>query len=90
MFFFSLQVSGLLVLDYSNEYSHWQAARSLGEWLQEEEVSNQGKRERTTGYKLVTALEKISSPVWAYSVFFRSLILHPFLFHGAVIFPASV
>lgn len=36
--FFSLQVSGLLVLDYSNEYSHWQAARSLGEWLQEEKV----------------------------------------------------
>ncbi|XP_049658643.1 carbamoyl-phosphate synthase [ammonia], mitochondrial [Accipiter gentilis] len=33
-----IKVSGLLVLDYSNEYSHWQAARSLGEWLQEEEV----------------------------------------------------
>ena len=40
--FFSLQVSGLLVLDYSNEYSHWQAARSLGEWLQEEKVRNPG------------------------------------------------
>ncbi|XP_052531053.1 carbamoyl-phosphate synthase [ammonia], mitochondrial isoform X2 [Tympanuchus pallidicinctus] len=33
-----IKVSGLLVLDYSNEYSHWQAARSLGEWLQEEKV----------------------------------------------------
>ncbi|NWV12865.1 CPSM synthase, partial [Ptilonorhynchus violaceus] len=33
-----IKVSGLLVLDYSNEYSHWQAARSLAEWLQEEQV----------------------------------------------------
>ncbi|XP_010012456.1 PREDICTED: carbamoyl-phosphate synthase [ammonia], mitochondrial, partial [Nestor notabilis] len=33
-----IKVSGLLVLDYSNEYGHWQAARSLGEWLQEEKV----------------------------------------------------
>ncbi|NXG57894.1 CPSM synthase, partial [Hemiprocne comata] len=33
-----IKVSGLLVLDYSNEYSHWQAARSLGEWLQDEQV----------------------------------------------------
>nr|XP_021142325.1 carbamoyl-phosphate synthase [ammonia], mitochondrial isoform X3 [Columba livia] len=33
-----IKVSGLLVLDYSNEYSHWQAVRSLGEWLQEEQV----------------------------------------------------
>ncbi|XP_037254747.1 carbamoyl-phosphate synthase [ammonia], mitochondrial [Falco rusticolus] len=33
-----IKVSGLLVLDYSNEYSHRQAARSLGEWLQEEQV----------------------------------------------------
>ncbi|NXN79899.1 CPSM synthase, partial [Bombycilla garrulus] len=33
-----IKVSGLLVLDYSNEYSHWQATRSLGEWLQEEQV----------------------------------------------------
>ncbi|XP_008937482.1 PREDICTED: carbamoyl-phosphate synthase [ammonia], mitochondrial, partial [Merops nubicus] len=33
-----IKVSGLLVLDYSHEYSHWQAARSLGEWLQEEQV----------------------------------------------------
>ncbi|XP_074950143.1 carbamoyl-phosphate synthase [ammonia], mitochondrial isoform X1 [Phalacrocorax aristotelis] len=33
-----IKVSGLLVLDYSNEYSHWQATKSLGEWLQEEQV----------------------------------------------------
>ncbi|NXC42745.1 CPSM synthase, partial [Penelope pileata] len=33
-----IKVSGLLVLDYSHEYSHWQAVRSLGEWLQEEKV----------------------------------------------------
>ncbi|XP_021253367.1 carbamoyl-phosphate synthase [ammonia], mitochondrial isoform X2 [Numida meleagris] len=33
-----IKVSGLLVLDYSNEYSHWQAVKSLGEWLQEEKV----------------------------------------------------
>ncbi|OXB64724.1 hypothetical protein ASZ78_014995 [Callipepla squamata] len=33
-----IKVSGLLVLDYSHEYSHWQAVKSLGEWLQEEKV----------------------------------------------------
>ncbi|XP_064019992.1 carbamoyl-phosphate synthase [ammonia], mitochondrial [Pogoniulus pusillus] len=33
-----IKVSGLLVLDYSNEYSHWLAVQSLGEWLQEEQV----------------------------------------------------
>ncbi|XP_069472013.1 carbamoyl-phosphate synthase [ammonia], mitochondrial [Ambystoma mexicanum] len=33
-----IQVSGLLVLDYSNEYSHWRAAKSLAEWLHEEKV----------------------------------------------------
>ncbi|XP_042678204.1 carbamoyl-phosphate synthase [ammonia], mitochondrial isoform X2 [Centrocercus urophasianus] len=33
-----IKVSGLLVQDYSNEYSHWQAAKSLGDWLQEEKV----------------------------------------------------
>ncbi|KAM8807030.1 carbamoyl-phosphate synthase [ammonia], mitochondrial [Eudromia elegans] len=33
-----IKVSGLVVLDYSSEYTHWQAARSLGEWLQEEKV----------------------------------------------------
>ncbi|XP_074450646.1 carbamoyl-phosphate synthase [ammonia], mitochondrial [Larus michahellis] len=33
-----IKVSGLLVLDYSSEHSHWQAAGSLGEWLKEEQV----------------------------------------------------
>uniref|UniRef100_A0A8C5MI80 Carbamoyl-phosphate synthase [ammonia], mitochondrial n=1 Tax=Leptobrachium leishanense TaxID=445787 RepID=A0A8C5MI80_9ANUR len=33
-----IQVSGLLVLDYSNEYSHWRAVKSLSEWLHEEKV----------------------------------------------------
>ncbi|XP_006022338.2 carbamoyl-phosphate synthase [ammonia], mitochondrial isoform X1 [Alligator sinensis] len=33
-----IKVSGLLVLDYSNEYSHWRAVKSLGEWLKEEQV----------------------------------------------------
>lgn len=32
------QVSGLLVQDYSHEYSHWNSVKSLGEWLQEEKV----------------------------------------------------
>uniref|UniRef100_A0A8D0E6U4 Carbamoyl phosphate synthase arginine-specific large chain n=1 Tax=Salvator merianae TaxID=96440 RepID=A0A8D0E6U4_SALMN len=33
-----IKVSGLLVLDYSNEYSHWRAVKTLGEWLKEEKV----------------------------------------------------
>ncbi|XP_063286024.1 carbamoyl-phosphate synthase [ammonia], mitochondrial [Pelobates fuscus] len=33
-----IQTSGLLVLDYSNEYSHWRAVKSLSQWLQEEKV----------------------------------------------------
>ncbi|EMP24290.1 Carbamoyl-phosphate synthase [ammonia], partial [Chelonia mydas] len=33
-----IKVSGLLVLDYSNEYSHWRAVKTLGQWLQEEKV----------------------------------------------------
>ncbi|CAB1328699.1 unnamed protein product, partial [Coregonus sp. 'balchen'] len=31
-------VSGLLVQDYSHEYSHWNSVKSLGQWLQEEKV----------------------------------------------------
>ncbi|KAG8432613.1 hypothetical protein GDO86_017020 [Hymenochirus boettgeri] len=34
----NIQVSGLLVLDYNNEYSHWRAVKSLSEWLCEEKV----------------------------------------------------
>ncbi|XP_072180802.1 carbamoyl-phosphate synthase [ammonia], mitochondrial-like [Diadema setosum] len=33
-----IQVSGLLVQDYSYNYSHWNSVKSLSEWLQEEEV----------------------------------------------------
>ncbi|XP_054827243.1 carbamoyl-phosphate synthase [ammonia], mitochondrial [Eublepharis macularius] len=33
-----IKASGLLVLDYSNDYSHWQATQTLGEWLKEEKV----------------------------------------------------
>ncbi|XP_058643579.1 carbamoyl-phosphate synthase [ammonia], mitochondrial isoform X2 [Onychostoma macrolepis] len=33
-----IQVSGLLVQDYSFEYSHWNSVKSLGQWLQEEKV----------------------------------------------------
>ncbi|XP_061648850.1 carbamoyl-phosphate synthase [ammonia], mitochondrial isoform X3 [Phyllopteryx taeniolatus] len=33
-----IQVSGLLVQNYSDEYSHWNSVKSLGQWLQEEKV----------------------------------------------------
>ena len=33
-----LHISGLIVSDYSQEYSHWNAKKSLGEWLQQHEV----------------------------------------------------
>ncbi|ROL50444.1 Carbamoyl-phosphate synthase [ammonia], mitochondrial [Anabarilius grahami] len=33
-----IQVSGLLVQDYSAEYSHWNSVKSLAQWLQEEKV----------------------------------------------------
>ncbi|XP_077473870.1 carbamoyl-phosphate synthase [ammonia], mitochondrial [Stigmatopora argus] len=33
-----IQVSGLLVQNYSHEYSHWNSVKSLGQWLQEEKV----------------------------------------------------
>ncbi|XP_061463660.1 carbamoyl-phosphate synthase [ammonia], mitochondrial isoform X3 [Rhineura floridana] len=33
-----IKVSGLLVLDYSNQYSHWRAVKTLSEWLKEEKV----------------------------------------------------
>lgn len=31
-------MSGLLVQDYSFEYSHWNSVKSLAQWLHEEEV----------------------------------------------------
>ncbi|XP_038576219.1 carbamoyl-phosphate synthase [ammonia], mitochondrial [Micropterus salmoides] len=33
-----IQVSGLMVQDYSYEYSHWNSVKSLAQWLQEEKV----------------------------------------------------
>lgn len=33
-----IQVSGLIISDYSHEYSHWNAKKSLGEWLKENNV----------------------------------------------------
>lgn len=33
-----VHVAGLLVADYSHEYSHWHASRSLSEWLVEQRV----------------------------------------------------
>ncbi|XP_066543719.1 carbamoyl-phosphate synthase [ammonia], mitochondrial isoform X2 [Amia ocellicauda] len=33
-----IQVSGLLVQDYSHDYSHWKSVKSLAQWLQEEKV----------------------------------------------------
>ena len=33
-----LHISGLIVSDYSEEYSHWNAKKSLGDWLQQHEV----------------------------------------------------
>ncbi|MDH6310508.1 carbamoyl-phosphate synthase small subunit [Dysgonomonas sp. PFB1-18] len=33
-----VQVSGLIVSDYSHEYSHWNAKKSLGDWLKEHDV----------------------------------------------------
>ncbi|MDD3788897.1 MAG: glutamine-hydrolyzing carbamoyl-phosphate synthase small subunit [Petrimonas sp.] len=33
-----IHVSGLIVQDYSHDYSHWNAAKSLGDWLKEEDI----------------------------------------------------
>lgn len=33
-----IHVNGLIVSDYSDEYSHWNAKKSLGEWLKENDV----------------------------------------------------
>ena len=33
-----IQVSGLIISDYSHEYSHWNAKKSLGNWLKENNV----------------------------------------------------
>jgi carbamoylphosphate synthase small subunit len=30
-----IQISGLIVSEYSSEYSHWNAVKSLSQWLNE-------------------------------------------------------
>lgn len=34
-----IQISGLIIADYSNEYNHWNATKSLGDWLKENEIA---------------------------------------------------
>jgi carbamoyl-phosphate synthase small subunit len=33
-----IHVKGLIISDYSHNYSHWNAAQSLGDWLKEEDI----------------------------------------------------
>ncbi len=33
-----IQVKGLIISEYSHRYSHWNAAKSLGEWLKEHQI----------------------------------------------------
>ncbi|MDR1120236.1 MAG: carbamoyl-phosphate synthase (glutamine-hydrolyzing) large subunit [Dysgonamonadaceae bacterium] len=33
-----IQVSGLIISEYSHQYSHWNAAKSLGSWLKEQQI----------------------------------------------------
>lgn len=33
-----INLQGLIISDYSNEYSHWNAVQSLGDWLKEESI----------------------------------------------------
>lgn len=33
-----IQVNGLIISEYSHQYSHWNAQKSLGEWLKENQV----------------------------------------------------
>lgn len=35
---YALHISGLIISDYTEEFSHWNAAKSLGEWLKEYNV----------------------------------------------------
>jgi carbamoyl-phosphate synthase small subunit len=34
----SIHVRGLIVSNYSDQYSHWSAKKSLGDWLEEEKI----------------------------------------------------
>ncbi|KAI4588305.1 hypothetical protein MJG53_002713 [Ovis ammon polii x Ovis aries] len=40
-----IKVAGLLVLNYSDDYHHWLATKSLGQWLREEKGTMLGKIE---------------------------------------------
>ncbi len=33
-----IHISGLIIADYSEDYNHWNAVKSLGEWLKEEKI----------------------------------------------------
>ena len=33
-----LHISALIISDYSSEYSHWNAERSLGDWLKQHKI----------------------------------------------------
>jgi carbamoyl-phosphate synthase small subunit len=35
---YALHISGLIISDYSEDYSHWNASKSLGSWLQEFQI----------------------------------------------------
>jgi len=35
---YALHISGLVIADYTEEYSHWNASKSLGNWLREYEI----------------------------------------------------
>ena len=35
---YALHISGLIVSDYTEEYSHWNAEKSLGDWLKEYQI----------------------------------------------------
>jgi carbamoyl-phosphate synthase small subunit len=35
---YALHISGLIISDYTDEYSHWNANRSLGSWLKEYQI----------------------------------------------------
>ena len=35
---YALHISGLIISDYTEEYSHWNAQKSLGDWLKEYEI----------------------------------------------------
>jgi carbamoyl-phosphate synthase small subunit len=35
---YALHITGLVISDYTHEYSHWNAKRSLGDWLKEYEI----------------------------------------------------